>query len=135
MEELREKLDSLQRIGESFQAIQAHMTPSAGAVAIPTATQKTTPAPHPGGTNERPDEAPGRAGAFDPPITAAAHVPQAAANNGGGYPWPKMGLIDRNEPHPNNNINVHEWLIGRLAAIEDDQRTRWCKILDLVRGR
>jgi hypothetical protein len=31
--------------------------------------------------------------------------------------------------------DVHEWLIGRIAAIEDEQRTRWQKILDMVRGR
>jgi len=36
---------------------------------------------------------------------------------------------------PNPSLNVHEWLIGRLAALEDEQRTRWQKILDLVRGR
>jgi hypothetical protein len=33
------------------------------------------------------------------------------------------------------SLNVHEWLIGRIAALEDEQRTRWQKILDLVRGR
>jgi hypothetical protein len=37
---------------------------------------------------------------------------------------------------PNNQSkNVHEWMIGRLAAIEAEQRTRWQKILDLVRGK
>jgi hypothetical protein len=33
------------------------------------------------------------------------------------------------------SMNVHEWLIGRIAALEDEQRSRWQKILDLVRGR
>jgi hypothetical protein len=32
-------------------------------------------------------------------------------------------------------MNVHEWLIGRIAALEDEQRTRWQKIVDLVKGR
>jgi hypothetical protein len=31
--------------------------------------------------------------------------------------------------------DVHEWLIDRIAAMEDEQRTRWQKILDTVRGR
>jgi hypothetical protein len=33
------------------------------------------------------------------------------------------------------SMNVHEWLIGRIAALEDEQRTRWQKIVDLVKGR
>ena len=45
-----------------------------------------------------------------------------------------MRLVNNvNRNHINDDI--HEWLINRIAAIEDQQRTRWQKILDLVRGK
>jgi hypothetical protein len=122
MEELREKLDSLQQLGENFKALQAQManTPPPGPSApIHEQTAHINPQP---GTSSTP--APDTGGATPSNASAASETEPLREK--------LRSLVD----DPNNQSkNVHEWMIGRLAAIEAEQRTRWQKILDLVRGK
>jgi hypothetical protein len=122
MEELRQKLDSLEQLGENFKALQAKVAdtppadgnPPVAAKAAPVSSQSTsfsTAAPDPADTGGR----------------------KSSAENGTEARREKLHSLI-NEPN-NPSVNVHEWMIGRLAALEAEQRTRWQKILDLVRGR
>lgn len=122
MEELREKLDSLQQLGESFKALQAQVanTPPPGstsAVPKPSAAAPTQP-----GTSSIPLPDAGMAGTSN--------------SSGGNDPDPLREKLRSLVDDPNvQSMNVHEWLIGRLTALEAEQRTRWQKILDMVRGK
>ena len=123
MEELRGKLDSLQQLGDDFKALQAQManTPPP-APSAPIHEQKPAPTtPQPG-----PSTPPA-------PATVGASPSIAPAENGTDPLREKLRLL-ADDPN-NQSKNVHEWMIGRLAALETEQRTRWQKILDMVRGK
>ena len=122
MEELREKLDSLQQLGENFKALQAQMANTSPPVPSAPIHEQTAPTPPQPGTSSTPA-----------PDTGGAR-PSAASSENGTEPLREKlrSLVD----DPNNqSTNVHEWMIGRLAALEAEQRTRWQKILDMVRGK
>jgi pSer/pThr/pTyr-binding forkhead associated (FHA) protein len=122
MEELREKLDSLQELGENFKSLQAQMeNTSPPGPSAPIHQQPATTLPQPGTSS--------------PPAsdTNGARPSNASAENGTEPLREKLRSLAED---PNNqSMNVHEWMMGRLAALEDEQRTRWQKILDMVRGK
>jgi pSer/pThr/pTyr-binding forkhead associated (FHA) protein len=133
MEEIREKLDSLQRLGEDLRALHVHAEaaaaysnghlPPAGAQPDP---QQFMPAAAPSGNGHF-------NGHGHPSVEAMFREPLAPVENGTEQLREKLrSLVDQpNMP----SLNVHEWLIGRIAALEDEQRSRWQKIVDLVKGR
>jgi hypothetical protein len=122
MEELREKLDSLQQLGENFKALQAQMANTSSPGPSAPIHEQTAPQPPQPGTSNNPA-----------PDTSGSRPSNASAENGTEPLREKLrSLVD----DPNNQSkNVHEWMIGRLAALEAEQRTRWQKILDMVRGK
>lgn len=134
MEELREKFDSLHQLGENLQSLQSHMATNAATGPGPTAREGTdptpsppasAPAPAPTGTPEGRAGHPGQGG-------SSATVTAAEVEATEQLRAKMRAMIDQpNGPSP----NVHEWLIGRLATLEEEQRTRWQRLLDLVRGR
>jgi hypothetical protein len=133
MDELREKLDSLQQLGENLHSLTAQMAATASTPgSVPSAHGGMAPTSHApvaadttkgktGGGEEDGSSAVSMTRESDP--SAAKDVEQLRE---------KVHSVDQ----PNNpSLNVHEWLIGRLTALEDEQRSRWQKILDLLRGR
>jgi hypothetical protein len=133
MEELREKLDSLHQLSENLQAFRAQMS---------TAVAPDTGLPPLEGIYPAPPESDfvsssGRNtdGHGPGPSSVAATVRETLRPEEDGPEQLRermRSIVDQ----PNiPSMNVHEWLIGRIAALEDEQRTRWQKILDLVRGR
>ncbi len=122
MEELREKLDSLQQLGENFKALQAQMANTSPPGPSAPIHQQTAPTPPQPGTSSPPA-----------PDTSGARPSNASAENGTEPLREKLRSL-ADDPN-NQSMNVHEWMIGRLAALEDEQRTRWQKILDMVRGK
>jgi predicted component of type VI protein secretion system len=135
MEELREKLDSLHQIGENLRAFQAEISntvaPDPGSSAperedLPPQKLATAGAPA-GDTGDRE-----RRGT-PPDGTTARETHPAGQNGTTEHLRAKIRSITEEPNIP--SLNVHEWLIGRIAALEDEQRTRWQKILDIVRGR
>jgi hypothetical protein len=52
---------------------------------------------------------------------------------------PEENIREKINPNINNHENIdvhfHEWLVGRLTAIEVEQRSGWRRLLDLVRRR
>jgi hypothetical protein len=122
MEELRGKLDSLEQLGENFKALQAQVADTLPPNSSPPVSEKATP--------PSPQPAPSRTPA---PETVGSEGAKSSAENGTATRRERLRApIDG----PNTpSINVHEWMIGRLAALEAEQRSRWQKILDLVRGR
>jgi pSer/pThr/pTyr-binding forkhead associated (FHA) protein len=136
MEELRERLDSLHQLGENLQAFQAHMAstvPPGSGSPVHEGANPTPPPAGPAGTATASRGDTGGVGQGNPSVAAMVREPQSPAEDGTEDLRAKVrSIVD----HPNNtSLNVHEWLIGRIAALEDEQRTRWQKILDLVRGR
>jgi pSer/pThr/pTyr-binding forkhead associated (FHA) protein len=136
MEELREKLDSLHQIGENLQAFQAQMSTTVA----PGADRPSRPAHDAGRTTSPDPEFAGPAagdgddgGQGRPSVASTVREPLASAVSEAEQLRAKVrSIVDQ----PNiPSMNVHEWLIGRIAALEDEQRSRWQKILDLVRGR
>jgi pSer/pThr/pTyr-binding forkhead associated (FHA) protein len=133
MEELRGRFDSLQKITDNLQAFQAQMTTTAPPALGRTAHEgvpPTAPASEAKGTSDR------VAGAVESDLSSVAAMlreTQAAAENATKEIRGKVRSVVDQPGSP--NPNVHEWLIGRLAALEDEQRSRWQRILDLVRGR
>src|SRR5262249_23722409 len=119
---LREKLDSLQQLGENFKALQAQIanTPQPGST--PLVDKPAARPPHQPGVSSTPVSEAGMAG---PSSTSGANDSEPLREK-------LRSLVD----DPNiQSMNVHEWLIGRLTALEAEQRTRWQKILDMVRGK
>jgi hypothetical protein len=133
MKDLSGKLDTLNQITEKLQEFQSRIeaTVSPGYGISP--HQEPNPAPL----------QPGQSGAT---CRDGTEIGQEK------FPWtsfvrefdmpPENGVEDvrekirRNVDQSNTpNFHVHEWLIDRITAIEDEQRTRWQKILDLVRGK
>jgi pSer/pThr/pTyr-binding forkhead associated (FHA) protein len=122
MEELREKLDSLQQLGENFKALQAQVANSPPPGSLPPVHEPAAPDPT-------------RAGASSAPVSEAG-MPEPAKSSGANDPEPLREKLRSLANDPNiQSINVHEWLIGRLTALEAEQRSRWQKILDMVRGK
>jgi pSer/pThr/pTyr-binding forkhead associated (FHA) protein len=122
MDELREKLDSLEQLGENFKALQAQAADARPPSASPPVSEKATPAssqPAPSGTPA--------------PETVGSAGGKSSAENGTETRRERLRLPTGEPISP--SVNVHEWMIGRLAALEAEQRSRWQKILDLVRGR
>jgi pSer/pThr/pTyr-binding forkhead associated (FHA) protein len=124
MEELREKLDSLERLGEDFKALQAQVASSLPSDSHPahSVSEESTLS----GSQLAPSSTPA-------PETIGSDGARSSTENG-MEPRRERQRSPVDEPN-NPSLNVHEWMIGRLAAIEAEQRTRWQKILDLVRGR
>jgi pSer/pThr/pTyr-binding forkhead associated (FHA) protein len=129
MDELRDKLDSLQELGDNFKALQAQMAnnpPPSPSPPIP--EPAPSPLPQPG----TPPGTPGAPGTPAPDLGEARPSDPPAGNSTDPLREKLRSLVD----DPNGqSMNVHEWMIGRLAALEAEQRTRWQKILDVVRGR
>jgi hypothetical protein len=122
MEELREKLDSLEQLGENFKALQAQMAGALPPNSSPPVSEKATPA----------SSQPAASSTPAPEMVGSGEGKSSAENGTGARRERLRSPIDE----PNNlSVNVHEWMIGRLAALEAEQRSRWQKILDLVRGR
>jgi pSer/pThr/pTyr-binding forkhead associated (FHA) protein len=133
MDELRGKLDSLQQITDNLQAFQAHMATTVAPANGRTALEggpPIPPAPEAAGPSDR---VAGDAEKDLFSVAAMLRETQAAAENATKELRGRArSIVDQPDmPSP----NVHEWLIGRLASLEDEQRSRWQKILDLVRGR
>jgi pSer/pThr/pTyr-binding forkhead associated (FHA) protein len=122
MEELRQKLDSLEQLGENFKVLQAQVSDTFPPHSSPPLSAKVTPASSQSPSSSSP--APG---------TVGSEKSKSPVENGTEPRREKLHSLV-NEPN-NPSANVHEWMIGRLAALEAEQRTRWQKILDLVRGR
>ena len=122
MEELREKLDSLDQITADFKAIQAQMTSTLSPdhnSSVPSTAAATPTEPKTLRTSAENTDGGGQG--------------HSAMENGTEHPNQKRHLL---VDQPDDlSMNVHEWMIGRLAALEDERRTRWQKILDLIRGR
>jgi pSer/pThr/pTyr-binding forkhead associated (FHA) protein len=124
MEELREKLDSLQQLSDDFKALQAQVAstpPPSPSAPVHEQTAQIDPQPR---TSSTP--APDAGGATPTPSNAAE------ANGTEALREKLRSLVDNPD---NQSKNVHEWMIGRLAALDAEQRTRWQKILDMVRGK
>jgi pSer/pThr/pTyr-binding forkhead associated (FHA) protein len=133
MEELREKLDSLHQLSENLQAFQAHMATTVPPGSSPPVQEGANPAPPPAGTASTSHADTNGAGQGNSAVAAMVREPHSPAEDDTEDLRAKVrSIVDQ----PNNtSLNVHEWLIGRIAALEDEQRSRWQKILDLVRGR
>ena len=135
MEELHEKLDSLHQISEKIQAFQAQMSSNAAPgigrpppeEALPTPPQPTFASTAEGNADS--------AGQGHSSIEEMVREPLSSAENENGteqFRKKVRSIVDQ----PNmTSMNVHEWLIGRIAALEDEQRTGWQKIVDMVKGR
>jgi pSer/pThr/pTyr-binding forkhead associated (FHA) protein len=122
MEELRQKLDSLEQVGENFKALQAQVANALPPNSSPPVSEKVTPA----SSQPTPSSTPA-------PETVGSGGGKSAAENGADA---RRERVRSPVDEPNSpSVNVHEWMIGRLAALEAEQRSRWQKILDLVRGR
>jgi pSer/pThr/pTyr-binding forkhead associated (FHA) protein len=133
MSELREKLDSLHQISENLQAFRSQVTadiPPDSAPAVHEEVKATSRGPV---TTDTLGGNAGDVGRGDSAIRTDAPEAPLADENGVDQIRAKVRSIMDQPSNP--SLNVHEWLIGRLAALEDEQRTRWQKILDLVRGR
>jgi hypothetical protein len=135
MDELREKLDSLHQLSENLQALTAQMAATTGSPgSVPPAdegTGATSCAPISVGTATK-----GKTGGGEKDgssVVSMDRQPGSSEEKGMEQLREKArSAVDQ----PNNpSLNVHEWLIGRLTALEDEQRSRWQKILDLLRGR
>lgn len=131
MEELGEKLDSLHRLGENLRALQAQASANAASGNghhPPAGVHPAPPQPSPAGT---PGGDPNGNGHGRPSGNGHGR-PSVAADGTEALREKFRSTVDQ----PNiPSMNVHEWLIGRIAALEDEQRTRWQKIVDLVKGR
>jgi predicted component of type VI protein secretion system len=133
MEEVREKLDSLQQLSENFKALQAQMANTASPGPSAPIHEQTTPPPVQPGTSST--SAPDTSGSrpSNTPPDSGSRPSNTPPENGTERLREKLrSLVD--DPS-NQSKNVHEWMIGRLAALEAEQRTRWQKILDMVRGK
>jgi len=133
VEELHEKLDSLHQISEKIQAFQAQMSSNtAPGIGRPPLEEvhPTPPQPTFASTSEGNADSNGQGHSS---IEEMVRKPLPSAENGTEQFREKMrSIVDQ----PNmSSMNVHEWLIGRIAALEDEQRTGWQKIVDMVRGR
>jgi pSer/pThr/pTyr-binding forkhead associated (FHA) protein len=133
MEELREKLDSLHQIGENLQAFQDQLENGVAPGPLPAAPRGENPALPRTATAGPPNGGTGGPGQGRLSAAPAGRESRSTAGNGTDPLREKMRSIVDQPNIPGEN--VHEWLIGRIAAIEDEQRTRWQKILDMVRGR
>ena len=133
MKELCEKLDSLHQISEAFQAIQAGM-------GTPVTPDGIFPVDEKAGDS--------------PPLPKSITTPRITTNEIKNDSSPASVIIRESHPKKeittedlrakirtmveqsdNSGVNAHEWLIDRIAAIEAEQRTRWQRILDLMREK
>jgi pSer/pThr/pTyr-binding forkhead associated (FHA) protein len=133
MEELREKLDSIHQLSEKIQAFQAQRSASVapGNGRLPhEGVYPTSPPPEFVSTigRDKDGDGPGRSA-----VASMGRETLSPEEDGAEELRARLrSIVDQ----PNiPSMNVHEWLIGRIAALEDEQRTRWQKILDLVRGK
>jgi pSer/pThr/pTyr-binding forkhead associated (FHA) protein len=125
MEEMREKLDSLQELGDNFKALQAQMANAPPPSPSAPIHEQTAPPPPQPGTSRTPGT--------PAPDSGGARPSDTLSGNGTDPLREKLrSLVD--DPNGQSK-NVHEWMIGRLAALEAEQRSRWQKILDMVRGK
>jgi len=125
MNELQEKLDSLHQLGENLKAFQAQMS----ATVAPDASR-----PMPEGLAPAPEDLPS-AGLLEADDIAARVDCETHAVAEDDTESLQAKLRSTTDQPNIPSSNVHEWLIGRLAAIEDEQRSRWQRILDMLRGR
>jgi pSer/pThr/pTyr-binding forkhead associated (FHA) protein len=133
MEELHEKLDSLHRLSEDLQAVQSQGSTD---VALGTGrpllegvyTNSSGPEFVSSSRRDTSGEGPGCSS-----VAATVRESHSPEEEGPEQLRAKMRsiVVPPNLP----TMNVHEWLIGRIAALEDEHRTCWQRILDLVRGK
>jgi hypothetical protein len=135
MDELREKLDSLHQLSENLQALTAQMAATTGSPgSVPPAHEgldatSYTPGSVGTTTKGKPD------GGQKDSSSVISMGRESCSSEEKGIEQLREKVRSAADQPNNPSLNVHEWLIGRLTALEDEQRGRWQKILDLLRGR
>jgi hypothetical protein len=133
MKDLSGKLDSLNQITEKLQKFQSRMeaTVSPGYGISP--HEGPNPSPLQPGQSGATSRDGAEIGQEKSPGTSYVRKPDILPENGAEDLREEIRRdVDQSI---NSFFHVHEWMIKRIAAIEDEQRTRWQKILDLVRGK
>jgi pSer/pThr/pTyr-binding forkhead associated (FHA) protein len=131
---VREELAELRRVTEELRSLQADQARRilAGANGSPAASKESAESagsadavPH---TTAAPPIAPSEYAASAPePSTAAATGPTSQAPSARTAPGPAAAL-------PVAGPEIHEWLNGRIASLEEERQARWRKVLSLFTG-
>jgi len=110
---IREELDRLNELNEEVARIKAEMSarPAGSPAPAPAPTPAPAPAPPPPATGFA------RPGAAMPPhLPPPERRPESAAH--------------KNTPSP----EIHDWITQRLATINQEQQSRWQKVMGMLRG-
>lgn len=121
---VREELDRLRELGDEVRSLKTELTARAAAPASAPA------APPPAFW---PPAAPPRPSAYPPDTPSAPPRPAPTS-----APAPNGDLGGAKKPIPvaalDPTTDVHEWIGRRLASIEEEQQSRWRKVMGLFKG-